>query len=554
VRLWPRKQVYVDDLPKTHDLRFAVLFLLLFGCLLGAVYAVGFFVAGDRLARGSTVVGVDIGGMREPEAGAKLKDELVPRLSKPVKVTALGKSFTIDGQQAGISFDIEATVRSGLGSSQWDPEHMLDVVLGGEAIDPVVEVDHARLDRVLGRIAAAVAVKPVDSRVTFPGGQPMVTVGHDGSQLDAAAAAEVLQDAILAGEGKVALPVVSVRSAISADEARRFAAGVAARAVSGPVRIRIADVTRTLGVAVFAPALRTSAVGGHLTLAVDAAALRHRSSHVLASLPHHPSNARIAFRNGRPVVVPSTSGVSVQPADWAAAVLSAAGRQGGSRVASAKVTPDVPRFATGDARRLKIDQRLATVTLPVRPGVDMDALRRAATRLNGSLLRPSDDFSFLANVGASDPVASTLLASAAYSAAFHAGMENIFRTPPHASVIGAEPGLDASIAPGVELAWVNHTPYGVYVRAVVSGGKRPDVTVAIWGHRFWTVSVDSTSRYNVVPAHTQRLSGRSCQPRRGIAGFDIDVSRTMKRPGEKARTEHTHSHYDPVDKIVCRGR
>jgi vancomycin resistance protein YoaR len=554
MRLWPRKQVYVDDLPKTHDLRFAVLFLLLFGCLLGALYAVGFFVAGDRLARGSTVAGVDIGGMREPEARAKLEDELVPRLSQPVKATALGKTFTVDGERAGISFDVDATVHRGLGSSHWDPQHMLDVVLGGEAIDPVVDVDSARLNHFLGRIAAAVAVDPVDSRVTFPGGRPTVTLGHDGTRLDFAAAADALQDAILSGQRKVDLPVVSAPADISADEARAFAAGAAARAVSGPVRIRVADVTRTVGVGVFAPALRTSASGGRLTLTADATRLRHRSARILASLPHHPANARIAFRNGRPVVVPSRDGVGVTPADWAAAVLRAVSGHGAARVARAKVVPDTPRFATGDARRLRVDQRLASVTLPIRSGVDVAALRRAAARLNGSLLRPGDDFSFLARVGARDTVASTLLASAAYSAAFHAGMENIFRTSPNASVIGAAPGLDASVGPGVELAWVNHTPYGAYVRAVVSGGKRPEVTVALWGHRFWTVSVDSTPRYNVVRPQTQRLTGASCRPRRGIAGFDIDVSRTLSRPGQKARTEHTHSHYHPVDAIVCRGR
>jgi vancomycin resistance protein YoaR len=551
MRLWPRKQVYVDDLPRTHDLRFAALFLLLFAALLGALYTVGFFIAGDRLARGASVAGVDVGGMRKDEARAQLEGELVPRLSKPIKVTAMGKTFTIDGDRTGIAFDIDATLDRGLGSSRWDPTHMLDVVMGGHAIDPVVDVDDARLDRLLERVAAAVQVAPVNSRVAFPGGRPTVTVGHDGSQLDFEASASTLQDAILAGDREVALPVESVPADVSADEARTFADRAAARAVSAPGRIKIADVTRTVGVGVFAPALRTSADGGALALSVDEKLLSHRSARIFASLPHHPTNARVSFRNGRPAIVPSRAGVSVPPADWAAAVLKAVEGRGANRVATASVTPDMPAFSTVEARHLKIDQRLATATVRVASGVDPGAVRAAAARLDGYVLRPSDDFSFLSRVGARDAAASSLVASAAYDAAFRAGMENIFRTAPHTSLIGGEPGLDAAIAPGVELAWVNHTPYGVYVRVVVSGGDRPEVTVALWGHPFWSVSVDSSGRYNVVQPGTHRLSGGQCQPRRGVAGYDIDVSRTLTRSGVAARSEHTHSHYDPVDAIVC---
>jgi vancomycin resistance protein YoaR len=554
MRLWPRKQVYLDDLPKTHDLRFAALFLILFLALLGAVYAVGFFVAGDRLARGASVAGVDIGGMRGEEARTELQDRLVPRLSQPIKVTVSGRSFTVDGEQAGLSFDVDATVQQGLGSSRWDPTHMLDVVMGGHAIDPVVTVDDARLNRVLSRLARAVEVKAVNARVLFGRGQPRVAAGHDGVQLDFARAGVALQTAVLDGVEEVTLPVHSVPAGVSVAEARRFADGAAARAVSGPVRIRVADVTRTVGIGVFAPTLRTVADGGNLKLTLDETALSQRSRAILATLPHHPANARIEFRKGRPVIIPSTSGVSVSAPDWAAAVLHAAQQPQGSRLAGAQVTPDAPTFTTFDARRLKIDRRLTSVSLPVPRQVDLSAVNRAATRLDGALLRPRADFSFLSRVGARDPAASTLLASAAYDAAFRAGMENIFRSAPSVAVVGAEPGLDAVVARATELAWVNQTPYGVYVHATVSSGSRPEVTVALWSHPFWNVSVRSTGRYNVVPAGTTRITVPGCQPRRGVDGFDVDVSRTLSRPGQKARIERTHSHYASADAVVCAGR
>ncbi|MBA2772792.1 MAG: hypothetical protein H0U36_01920, partial [Nocardioidaceae bacterium] len=64
MRLWPRRKVYVDDLPKTHDVRFATVFLVGFAVLVAALYGVGYLLAGDRLPADTRVAGVDVGGMR----------------------------------------------------------------------------------------------------------------------------------------------------------------------------------------------------------------------------------------------------------------------------------------------------------------------------------------------------------------------------------------------------------------------------------------------------------------------------------------------------------
>jgi vancomycin resistance protein YoaR len=133
-------------------------------------------------------------------------------------------------------------------------------------------------------------------------------------------------------------------------------------------------------------------------------------------------------------------------------------------------------------------------------------------------------------------------------------MQNIFRSQPPTSVVGAEPGLDAAVGPNVDLAWNNQTPFGVYLRAVVSAGKRPQLTVALWGHAFGKVSVQSSGRYSVVAPQTERVSGSGCQPRRGVPGFAVDVSRTLSSPGASPSTDRVHSEYQPVPAVVCTGR
>jgi len=137
VRLWPRKQVYVDDLPKTHDLRFAAVFVVAFLALLAGLYGVGYLVAGDRLPAGTTVAGVDVGGMSSGEARAELQTTLAPRLGEPITLSAGGQSLEVDPQRAGLTFDLAATIDNGLGGNRWDPWHMLRVVTGGGPVDPV---------------------------------------------------------------------------------------------------------------------------------------------------------------------------------------------------------------------------------------------------------------------------------------------------------------------------------------------------------------------------------------------------------------------------------
>jgi vancomycin resistance protein YoaR len=233
-------------------------------------------------------------------------------------------------------------------------------------------------------------------------------------------------------------------------------------------------------------------------------------------------------------------------------VLRAAQARGDGRTLRVRVTPAPPAFSTSDARRLRIHQRLATVTLPV-ASASPAGTRRAVRRLDGTLVRPNADFSLVRRIGSADDAAHAVVASAVYDAAFRAGMGRIARSAPRTSVVGSAPGLDATVRPDVDLAWVNETPYGVYVRAITTKVRgRPAVKVSLWGHRYWTVHVTTSGRYNVVSPHTVRESGPGCRARRGVSGFDVDVSRRITRTGERARVERTHSHYEPLDAIVCR--
>ncbi len=555
MRLWPRKKVYVDQLPRTHDLRFGALFVVLVVALLGGVYAVGFFVAGDRLPPGTSVAGVDVGGMRTGEARNALQDKLIPRLSQPIRAEALGHTFTIDPQRAGLTFDLDATIHAGLGGERWDPRHMLRVVMGGDPLAPVVDVNHAELTSSLRRIASRVERRPVDATVTFPSGQPVATSGQPGLALDYGDAGERLKEALLNGDGAITLPVGNVEPDITSTEAASFVAEVARPAVTRPVRIRVADLVLTVQPRQFASALRARAQHGMLLLDVDAALLQRRTRGLIASLPHDPISARVVFRNGRPRVQPSRSGVTVTQQDWADALLTALRRGGDPPRATAKAMADNPPLTTSDVRQLGIRERIASSDLPVAVSINPKAVARVAARLDGALVRPGAVFSFLDRAGARDPGAASVVASATYAAAFKAGMGDLVRTDGRVFTHGSLPGLDASVAaPDTDLQWRNGTPYGVYVRTRVAdgGAAGPDVVhVQLWSTPFLTVRTHSSRRHDVVPQAVHRVTDRSCRRRHGTPGFTFNVTRIFVRGGERRRVETSHSSYAPVDAIVC---
>jgi vancomycin resistance protein YoaR len=552
MRLWPRKQVYLDDLPRTHDFRFGVLFILLFAAVIGAVYAVGYFVAGDRLATGTTVAGIDVGGMRRDEARTVLQEELTPRLEKPIKVTAIGRTFVIDPQTAGITLDLEASVDAGLGSSAWDPAHMLEVLTGGESHEAVMDLDEAEFQAVVDRLAAKIERPADDATVSFAG-SPTFQPGVDGVMIDRLAFAKALKAAVLDADSSLDLPLQSVEPAVTTTEASDFVAKVARPAVADDIRIRVAHTVVTVTPRVFGPSLRATTDSGQLQLGADPAVLIARSKNLLSALPHQPVNAKFDFRNGRPVVVPSRSGTTVAADAWARAVVSAAAKRGDERRANAAVTEVRPRISTESARQLEITERVGVAEVRVPGAVDEGEVLRAVRQLDAAMVVPRQTLSLQQRTHDLPAEELSVVAGALFDTTFRTGLATVERHEPNVHTVGAA-GLDASVGPGSDLAVQNDTPYGVLVRSTLTDGPGSSrfVHVELWSSTYWDVNVSSGAKYDIVKPGVVRRGGASCRPQPGQPGFSIDVSRTLEAAGAGPRTETVHSRYRPSDRVACR--
>ncbi|MGI8435204.1 MAG: VanW family protein [Nocardioidaceae bacterium] len=552
MRLWPRRRVYLDDLPKTHDLRFGMFFLVGLLALGGALYGVGHVVAGDTVPTGTTVSGVDIGGMSSGQAATVLRERMSPRLSRSVTVLAGGRTFHFTPQQAGLTFDVDQTVADALGGNSWDPRHMLEVLTGGGAVEPVVDVDRHDLETRLDTMAKQVAVPAVDASVSFRGGQPQLVAGQTGTRLDLGVARANLLAALIEGQATVRAPLQAVQPGVTTSQAADFVAGPATRSTAGPVVVDVADTAVTLQPRRYAPALRVLTQDSGLHLDLDPHVLFARTRSMIHSLPNHPVDAQFRFEDGRPVVVPSRSGATVSRTDWADAVLEAVLRPAGKREVAAGVVAEPADFTTAQARQLQIKERLSASVAPYPPHVDPAAVRRSAQRLDGTVLRPRWSFSFLHRVGVDDPVAASTVASAAYEAALQAGMTGIVRSAWSSRPPGFVAGFDARVdSPEPDLRWDDDTPYGVYVRSWVDQAPSEGaVHVEIWSSRYWRVELHAGDRHDFVEPPVQVGSGGSCEPLAGAPGYTVDVVRTLTRHGQQHR-ENFRSSYRPRAERIC---
>lgn len=556
MRLWPRRKVYIDDLPKTHDLRFGLIFGVGLVLVFGALYGVGYAVAGNKLPAGTTVAEVDVGGMSPDEARTVLQEQLAPQLQRPIKATLGGKTYSLDPQRAGLTFDIDATLDAALGGSAWDPRHMMHVLTGGDELPPVVDLDDAELADKLKRVADGVERKPADSTVSFKTGKAEVTYGHAGRILDYQRCGDRLVEALVSGGDEVSLAIEDVQPRITTLKATKFADSVGRRALRAPIRIKVADSSITLKPREFGPALVARPRHRDLRLDVDQDKLAERARDSLRQLPHRPVDARIRFRGDRPVVVPATSGVTVAVDDLSDAVLRAATKKGAKRVARADATPDNPRLSTQDVRMLQIRERIAAATQRLKVSDLSSDPRTGLRRLDGALIRPDQSFSFLRRVATGRSPADSFVASMTYGAGFHAGLDIPEHTPARIYSGTFAPARDAHIEPpATDLVLHNTSPYGVYVRAYVEtngrGGSASRVAhVEMWSTKFWTVKARTSGRYNDTKPEVVKNSRRSCVPREGRAGFDVDVIRVLVRDGHK-RSERTHASYASLDEVRC---
>jgi hypothetical protein len=142
----------------------------------------------DKIADGVTIGGVDVGGLDEDEAAARVHRKLVAPLRSSLKVTYDGETWKLTGEQLKIRADIDAAVAEAVEDSQEGglPGRLVRYVSGGEvdeSISPGVAYSVPAVNRFVRRVAGDIDREPQNADVEPSGESLTVVAGEPGRKL-----------------------------------------------------------------------------------------------------------------------------------------------------------------------------------------------------------------------------------------------------------------------------------------------------------------------------------------------------------------------------------
>ena len=555
-----------------------LLMLLALVLLLGGGYAAAYVAAGDKVPRGTTVAGVDVGGRTQAEAILALEAGLSERANAPIPVTVDDVAQEITPEEAGLAVDYAASVEDAGGEESWRPGRLWDYFTGGDDLDAVVTIDDDAMTETIDGLIAAVGTLPQDGAVEFRDNRVKVTDPVMGEGIDTDTARAALESAYLQEGATAELTLSPAAPAIDQADVQKALNEFANPALSGPVTLIFDKSKVRLLPREFAPVLGMRAKDGELVPKLDKKALIALVDEAI-SKDGAPVDATVRLVGGKPRVIPAKPGVSYEPRDVIKAFLGLVVRPDGKRREKVKATVAKADFTTKEARKLEITERVSTFTTYY-PYADYRNvnLGRAAELVNGTILKPGEEFSLNGVVGErtrengftegfiiSNGIFKedlgggvSQMATTTFNAMFFAGLKDIEHKP-HSFYIDRYPvGREATVAWGaIDLRFENDTPYGVLVDAHVTPGTASSqgvVTVSMYSTKYWDITTSTSDRYKFTEEQTRTLRTKDCYPNDGYAGFDIDVKRYFRKHGssELDRTENFHTTYTPSDTVVCK--
>lgn len=545
--------------------------------VLGGVYLVDWLLTRNDLERGTTIAGVDVGGLTAEQAAATLTREL-DELRAPIPMTSHGEPITLDPTAAGLSTDVTASVAAA-GTRSANPFTRIGSLLGSTTSVPLIAtVDPTALGGVLQGIAAASDVAAVEGQLAVSGTDVVVVEPVAGEQLDIVSAAATITDGWTGGDPAgirgLVLPVIEQPVRVSAD--RLAAAADEARSVvSGPLTVVAGGATVTVPVETVAAAVSVApdAADG-FTVTVDKAAVEAAFLPQAQATQTGPVNASIAIVDNAPVITPAVDGRTIDVAATDAA-LDAALRST-DRTLTVAYTTTPAEVTTAAIEALGIKEVVSEFTTGGFATDSGQNVKRVAEQVQGAIIQPGATFSLNGYTGQrsaaqgyveagiiSDGVAARAVgggisqfATTLYNASYFAGFTDvehkahsfyISRYPPgrEATVFEAEDGTSI-----IDVAFTNPTSTAVLVQTVWTPD---DITVRFWGTKSVAVESISSDRYDFTGPPTKTVPyGQPCKATNGTQGFSIDNTRVIRDlAGAELSRATTSTVYNGQVKVSC---
>jgi vancomycin resistance protein YoaR len=485
----------------------------------------------DKLANGTQIAGIDVGGLT-PTQARRLLEQRSQRVSRlPVIFTAGTKRFSLTPRQLGVQVDWATAVanarKQGDGFGFVRGYRRLELEFFPQDLVPPIRAYDAALTYELERLAKAVNRPHREARLVRRGLHITIAAGTTGQSLDNQAAREVLVRSLasFSRASVVGLPVrvdaprVTVVALTSAQR-------TASRIVSGPVTL-IAGRTRLK-----VPRWRLAKLLDLSTMRFSGAAADAYFARLERTVDTPPKDADFAVASdGKVRVVPSQPGLGLDVPQSAARILAAATTVT-NRTATLALSEQQPKRTTAQAQAMGITGTVATYeTFYGGIANRIHNVELVAHLVDHKFIAPRETFSFNGTTGERSAAKGFVTApvivngelqnglgggvcqvsTTVFNAAYEAGLPIIERTN-HALYISHYPlGRDATVDyPSVDLKFVNDTKHWLLLRTWVGPSS---LIVGLYGtpqHR--RVETTTAPLQVVSPAPIQKTVDATLNP------------------------------------------
>lgn len=530
-----------------------------------AIYIADIAMNRGSVPRGTTVGGVEIGGMSNEEAVSALETQLGDVATAPVTVSAAQASAQLVPASSGLGIDWDATVRSA-GEESLNPLTRLAGLFRTREVDIVPTVDRAALDPELERVAAELRRDPQDGAIAIESGETTVTEPVSGQEVDGEQLFERVTTGWLNPSG-VEVDAVEVEPAVSSEVIDDALNGPVKRALSGPLTLRGRDgVDGVIAQDRLGEVVQFPNVDGGIAPQVNAEAAQGILGEQLAETERKMQNARVLPGGG---VEPSVDGSII---DWEGAMAGFDERVLGDkeRTWEAAYKNRPADFTTDEAQSATFNEVVGSFTTSGYSAASGTNIALVAKEVEGAIVNPGETFSLNGYTGprgtAQGYVSSRIIengrpgnavgggisqfATTLYNAAYFAGMTDVASTP-HSYYISRYPtGREATVFEGaIDLQFRNDSPYPVKITSTVGGGE---VTVSLMGVK--TVEVESINggRWNYTSPKPVTVTGGNCVPSSGSQGFTTSDTRVVRDLSGRELSRNTSTTvYDPQPIVRC---
>jgi vancomycin resistance protein YoaR len=546
--------------------------------IVGAVVAVAvpllFAGSAGRLADGTRIAGLDVGGLSPTEARSLLEARSARLAQSPVSFVSGSHRFRITPHELGVQVDwgaaVAAAERQGGGFGVVRGYRRLELQFFPQDFVPPIRAYDAALDYELGLIAQAVDSPRREARLVRRGLHITIRPGSTGRALDRAAARDVIVHSLASfSRAPVGLPVrvdapqVTIAKLMAKQRLASQIVAAPVTLVAGETRLRL-------------PRWRLAQLLDLDTVRLIGPAANAYFARLERTVDRPAKDATFAVANGRISVVPAQPGYVLDVPRSAAAILAAAERPA-NRVATLVLASEQPARTTAEARAMGITGTVGSYeTVYGGEPNRIHNVQLVAHLVDDKLIAPGSTFSFNGTTGERSAEKGFLeapvivngelqtglgggvcqVSTTVFNAAYEAGLPITARTN-HALYISHYPlGRDATVNyPDTDLKFVNDTGHWLLLRTWVGSSS---LTVALYGtpqHRR-VESVSHPLRF-VAPPRVRKTVDATLKPGEtvvddpGVPAQSTSVERKVYSADGKLLSDATwYSSYTSEPKIV----